>query len=461
MAGPPLLLSVLVPRAPFTRRLCLIALAGLALRLLYVLLVARGTALTGDARYYHEAANLFADGLGFTEPYRYLHGGAQEYLFVDDPSLITVSANTLLPVGHVEPTAGHPPLWVLILGFSSLLGITSVLGHQLVSACVGVAGIVLVGLLGRQVGGERTGLIAGGFAAGYAFFWLNDGSIMSESLVVVLVAASTLVALRLSEDRPRSMALFGILAGLAALTRVELLLFLPFAAFPLVVDRERPPVERLRRVAAVGIVALLVMSPWLLRNLSRFEEPVFLSNGSGVLIAQTNCDATYYGDKVGYWEHLCVLPQPLGDDGGTLDESERDAAWRQRGLDYAAAHKGHLITHVVPRRVTRLWALTDPVDQLRADVLVEGRPFRASIVGLLQYALLLPAAIAGAFLLRRRRRPLLLLLAWPAIATFVAALTMGTTRYRVSAEVAIVVLAAVAADALLDWWRGWRTTSTG
>ncbi|HJO19364.1 MAG TPA: hypothetical protein QF865_03360, partial [Acidimicrobiales bacterium] len=103
----------------------------------------------------------------------------------------------------------------------------------------------------------------------------------------------------------------------------------------------------------------------------------------------------------------------------------------------------------------------DPVDQLRADVLVEGRPFRASIVGLLQYALLLPAAIAGAFLLRRRRRPLFLLLAWPAIATFVAALTMGTTRYRVSAEVAIVVLAAVAADALLGWWRGWRTTSTG
>ncbi len=97
MAGP----FSLLPTTPFVRRLCLIALAGLALRLLYVLLMTRGAALTGDAGYYHEAANLLADGLGFTEPYRYLHGGAQEYLFVDDPSLITTTANTALPVGHV------------------------------------------------------------------------------------------------------------------------------------------------------------------------------------------------------------------------------------------------------------------------------------------------------------------------------------------------------------------------
>ena len=156
-----------------------------------------------------------------------------------------------------------------------------------------------------------------------------------------------------------------------------------------------------------------------------------------------------------------MLPQPLGDDGRTLDESERDAAWRQRGLDYASAHKGRLIGHVVPRRIARLWAVHDPIEQLRADVIVEGRHFRASVIGLVQYTLLVPAAIAGAFLLRRRRRPLLPLLAWPAIVTFVAALTMGTTRYRVSAEVVIVVLAAVAVDSLVGRHRERTTDSPG
>jgi hypothetical protein len=38
---------------------------------------------------------------------------------------------------------------------------------------------------------------------------------------------------------------------------------------------------------------------------------------------------------------------------------------------------------------------------------------------------------------------------------------MGTTRYRVSAEVTIVVLAAVAVDALLRYRRDRRGASTG
>ena len=64
MAGP----SSLLPTTPFARRLCLIALAGLALRLLYVLLVTRGAALTGDAGYYHEAAT--SSPTGWASPSR-------------------------------------------------------------------------------------------------------------------------------------------------------------------------------------------------------------------------------------------------------------------------------------------------------------------------------------------------------------------------------------------------------
>ncbi|GIT45880.1 MAG: hypothetical protein Ct9H300mP12_04650 [Acidimicrobiales bacterium] len=65
-------------------------------RVAYVLFVERGDALSGDGAYYHEAANLLADGLGFTEPYRYLHGGAQEALFVTDPATVPQTANTAL-----------------------------------------------------------------------------------------------------------------------------------------------------------------------------------------------------------------------------------------------------------------------------------------------------------------------------------------------------------------------------
>jgi hypothetical protein len=63
-------------------------------------------------------------------------------------------------------------------------------------------------------------------------------------------------------------------------------------------------------------------------------------------------------------------------------------------------------------------------------------------------------------LLRRRGLPRLHLLAWPAIVTAVAALTMGTTRYRVPAEVALVLLAAVALEAILDLSRRSRRAAS-
>ena len=73
-----------------------------------------------------------------------------------------------------------------------------------------------------------------------------------------------------------------------------------------------------------------------------------------------------------------------------------------------------------------------------------------SLLGLSQFALLVPLAVAGMELVRRRRGPLLVLAAWIPIATLTAATTFGNTRYRTAAETSLVILAAVAVDALLN-----------
>ena len=77
-------------------------------------------------------------------------------------------------------------------------------------------------------------------------------------------------------------------------------------------------------------------------------------------------------------------------------------------------------------------------------MLVEGRSFRLSVLGLLEFALIVVLALAGGREVRRRRGPLILLVTLPVVGTLVAALTMGATRYRVPAEVALVILASVA-----------------
>ena len=130
---------------PFRFKLILISLFAFLVRILYVIFVERGDPLNGDAFYYHHASLLLVDGLGFVEPYRYLFGGAQELLFLEDPSYLTETTNQNLPVGHVEPTAGHPPLWVIFLAFPVLVGLDSILIQQIFSALIGSLGVFAIG----------------------------------------------------------------------------------------------------------------------------------------------------------------------------------------------------------------------------------------------------------------------------------------------------------------------------
>jgi hypothetical protein len=65
------------------------------------------------------------------------------------------------------------------------------------------------------------------------------------------------------------------------------------------------------------------------------------------------------------------------------------------------------------------------------------------------YFLLIPFAVYGVILLRRRRVPLLIVLAPFVTVTVTAVLAYGQIRFRHSAELSLVVLAAVAVDRLL------------
>jgi 4-amino-4-deoxy-L-arabinose transferase-like glycosyltransferase len=431
--------------ATFSGRLAIIAALGGLLRVLYVLLVLADNPLSGDAAGYHHAANLFADGAGFPEPLRHMFGGVD--LIVRNGAEIIVAT----PIGHLEPTAGHPPVWTVLLGTFSFLGAVTVLQQQVVAALLGVPAIVLVGLLGRELRSERLGLIAAGLTAGYAFVWVNDGLLMAETAAIAAAAATSWAGLRFARDPSRRRAIvFGLVGGLAALSRAELLLMLPLLTAVVLLRAPIPWRERIIRTSVAAAATLLLLAPWVIRNMLVFEEPVFLSNGAGTVLVQANCDPTYQGDFLGYWRLECGQPAPFGPAGGHLDESERDAVVLDRALDYIGDHRTRLITVVVPARIGRMWGVYDTVDQLRLDALVDRRPLAVSTLGLLQYVAIVPLAAAGAVLLWRRRESLLAVAAWVPIATLTAAISFGNTRYRTAAEVSLVVLAAVALDVLAE-----------
>ena len=441
---------------------------GFAVRFGTFMWEGRTAPLSGDAVFYHETANLLADGKGYINPVFFnagycFDGGASEgstYSFlpglencptvdVEQPDGTIRTVRVTLPPGTQEPTAAHPPLWSFILSLASRLGFDSVNQHRMVGLLFGSLGVILIGLAGRELFGKRAGVVSAFIAASYGFLWLNDWSLMSESLVTAFVPIMTIVAVRWWRTPSWRLALvLGLLSGVGGLLRTELLAYGPLLVLVALVVRRVQWKQLLRDFAIVSAVGLAVLSPWLIRNMTSFNKPIFLSP-TGTLQAQTNCDAAYYGEKTGYWERFCAEPEPVGADGSMLDESERDAIKRSWATEYISNHKSRLLV-VAPLRTLRMFNLYDPIGTARFDIYVENREFRQSMLALVQYYAVALLAIAGAVTAWKRRLTLIPVLLWPAMVALVAAASFGNNRYRVSVEPSLIWLASLAVCVLFD-----------
>jgi 4-amino-4-deoxy-L-arabinose transferase-like glycosyltransferase len=438
-----------------------ITLIALAWRVIYVIHERGRILLNGDAAYYHWQANLIAKGYGFIDPTRY-------ELF-----------------GMKTPSAGHPPAYILYLAAVSKFIGTSQLTHRLASTLLGAAAVFVIGILARRLfGNDWAGWIAALLAAGYAHLWINDEMLMSESMYVLTTGLAVLAAYNFW-DRPRvrNAAIMGLGISLAALSRAEAISLFPFLAVPFafLVTRKRGGGIKWKRgiryAVATCIAGGLLLAPWVLFNLTRFDHPVFLSNGAGSVLMAANCDSTvpageldagtyrgtFHGQYVGYWSIFCTAGLPakldkfyppkraayfkaqLGDIPGTDinffgDESTHEVAWRAVGT---AEIKDHLrqMPWIVVLRVARMWDLFRPRQNIQLNGLLEGRGVWQSRLATIEYYPLMALAILGLVVLRRRKVPILPFLALAFTITITAATSFGITRYRAPVDAMLPVLA--------------------
>jgi hypothetical protein len=261
--------------------------------------------------------------------------------------------------------------------------------------------------------------------------------LLAESLSTALLAASLWLALRFGRAPSAGRAAtLGAVLGLAALARGEALLLVPLLLIPLA-WRARSLTVGVAMLAAFA----LVVAPWTARNLARFEEPVLVSTNSNSVFAGSNCGPAYHGDLTGLWVFACYGGVKPG------DESQQALEYRRQGFDYARDHAGR-VPVVMAVRLARAWELYRPLQQVQYEFL-EGRSRWASRMGLVMYYPTLLLAVAGAVVLRRRRQPVWPFAAYAAAVSVVAVLIYGITRFRMTAEPALIALAAVAIDAAL------------
>ena len=378
-----------------------ITAVALVWRVVYDIVERNRIALNGDAAYYHWQANLVAKGFGFIDPTRY-------ELF-----------------GIITPSAGHPPAYIVYLAFVSRFIGTSVLTHELASTLLGAGAVFVLGVIARRLfASDWAGWIAALLAAGYAHLWINDEMLMSESMYVLTTAFAVWAAYRFwDKPRTRNAALMGAGIALAALSRAEAVSLFPFLAIPfgfLVTRRANAGISwrrggginwkrGLRYSLAACVAGGVLMAPWVVYNLTRFEHPVYLSNGVGSVLMAANCSrtipagqanageyvGTFHGPYVGYWSIYCTgglekeldrfyspkkaayYKAQLGDIPGTDinlfgDESTHEVAWRAVGM---AEIKAHLREEpwMVVLRVARMWDVYRPRQNIQLNGLLEGR----------------------------------------------------------------------------------------
>lgn len=411
---------------PFTARLATITTGALAWRLLTLVSINRTNPAGGDPFFYHHQANMLADRVGYSEPFRWVE------------------------LGLAVPSAIHPPLMSTWLATGSVLGARTFLAHKALSALLGVLVVPIAALVARRLAGDRAALVTAVLVAAYPNLWVIDGSLWPEGIYSSLVALAVLAAYHWWErpDLPRA-GLLGVAIALAALTRGEALFLYPLLVVPLVVMRRGLGWgRRLRVVVVVGLVGALLFAPWTVRNLSAFDTFVPLSTNGDEVLYYANCPDSYHGPLLGYWSFNCqvrereVTGEPPG------NEAEKARYWRSLGVRYARDNAGRIPT-VVAARILREVDVFRPGQNI-VLLRVEGRPTGASRVGQWAWWVMAPVGVAGLVLLRRRH-----VLVWPLVSLGLMVLVTtvyayGAIRFRTPLEVSLLIGAGIAVDHL---WR--------
>jgi 4-amino-4-deoxy-L-arabinose transferase-like glycosyltransferase len=354
----------------------------------------------------------------------------------------------------LRPTAFRPPGFTYLLG-----GVYWVAGVERAAApervivarraqvVIGTVLVAMIGLIAAQLWGPRVALVAMGLAALYVPLVTMSGTVMSEPLfaVFMLGCLSAAIVHRRSAHRWRWALLAGVLAGLAILTRANaVILLLPLA----LVAWDRRPRWSLRALGppvALVAVAVLVVSPWTIRNARTLHQFVPVSTQLGSALGGTyNDDARSDKRHPASWRSLRRVAsyQDLVGDLAHTNEAVLDKQLRHRAERYALDHPGYVATVAFWTTVRALeldglgWAR-----HTAGTVSIDGRWANRGVYCFWLFALL---AIAGAFTRLARQAPWYVW-AFPALMYLsVVFLVIETPRYRTPLDPFVVLLAALA-----------------
>lgn len=337
------------------------------------------------------------------------------------------------------PNTFRPPGYPLFLAAVYALAGHSYAVVKVLQSLIGALTCVLVAMIGERLFSKRTGVIAGGIAAGYPFLVLYSGFLLSESLFVFLSVAFLYVLLQLRGNWTwRGVALAGVVLGLMNLTRPVALLLPGLLFFWLWGE-----LGAKRRAAMVaGLLALWMLVPivpWTVRNYAVAHSFILIDDHHWLgLYIGNNRTILEMPDKIGGWLEPALV------------EGSRESF---RAADHRSAYFSFLKDRLLQRpldllrlegyKLVRFWSVVPTSSQTTP---------RDTLISILSYGLLLPLALLGvALAFKSAVKPWLLIL-WVLNFCLVTLIAFGSTRFRAPVEPVLVLFGALALEKA---WMAW------
>ncbi len=306
------------PRSPAdSRALCLILVAGLALRIcLWLWFAPLSPHIVDEQDYSLLARNLVEHG---------------EFTFEAG-----------------SPTSIRPPLYpFLVAGIYRIAGVDNYQAVRLVQILLSLVNVWLIYRLGREAFSPRVGLWAAGLLAFYPGLLGMNNLILTEVLfTVLLTAACHGVVLYYCRENAGYLALLtGVLLGLAALTRSVVWLSPPFLAVYVIITGRRSLGQRAMGAALLVVCFAATIAPWTVRNTRLQKTFVTIDTMSGLNFLLGNYQHTPLyrswdaisldGEKAWYREVFDNYPPEMRTTQGQVDK----LALKQ-GLKFVREHPG-------------------------------------------------------------------------------------------------------------------------
>lgn len=374
-----------------------------------------------------------------------------------------------------------PPLYPYVLALFYKVAGHSYVAVYIFQSLLGLANIALIWSIGRKVFGSRVASIAAALAVLYGSFMFMEAKLLSTTLALTL--GLSLMRLMLTAGERQTLILWGacgLLLGIAALARPEILLFAPLALF-WILRVTRQPDRLLRRprsdqfdlagrqpwFAAAVFTAFVVMAvaPATLRNWvvsGDWSLSNMISSQAGITFFQSNNakarglyvfldEEGFSGDPTMQATEEKKLAEKAT--GRPMERSEVTRYWMNRGLDWIMDNPGKFLFLELKKLQRFLGSYEYSTEYI---IYVERETVRTLWLCSLPFGAISALGLIGIVARFREKldSPATLLMLFVAANFIVVMLFYVSSRYRMPSAPFLILFAASAIDRLA---RGFRS----